>query len=99
MEAILAGDALLTKAFELVSNDDLIEDNVKVKVLQRLSKASGHIGMVGGQTLDMQSENQTVDLKTLESIHKSKDRCSSYFCSNGCCRYCTSRSEDVSQSK
>lgn len=71
-KAILAGDALLTKAFELVSNDDLIEDNVKVKVLQRLSKASGHIGMVGGQTLDMQSENQTVDLKTLESIHKAK---------------------------
>ena len=55
-KAILAGDALLTKAFELVSNDDLIEDNVKVKVLQRLSKASGHIGMVGGQTLDIKAK-------------------------------------------
>lgn len=71
-KAILAGDALLTKAFELVSHDELIEDNIKVKILQRLSKASGHIGMVGGQTLDMQSENQTIDLKTLESIHKAK---------------------------
>ncbi|MFW3601406.1 polyprenyl synthetase family protein [Staphylococcus caprae] len=71
-KAILAGDALLTKAFELVSNDELIEDKVKVKLVQRLSKASGHLGMVGGQTLDMQSENKTVDLTTLEAIHKAK---------------------------
>ena len=71
-KAILAGDALLTKAFELISNDTIIEDVIKVKVIQRLAKASGHIGMVGGQTLDMQSENQSVTLDTLETIHKTK---------------------------
>ncbi|MBL7573267.1 polyprenyl synthetase family protein [Staphylococcus saccharolyticus] len=71
-KAILAGDALLTKAFELISNDTIIEDVIKVKVIQRLAKASGHIGMVGGQTLDMQSENQSVTLDTLEAIHKTK---------------------------
>ena len=71
-KAILAGDALLTKAFELISNDTIIEDVIKVKVIQRLAKASGHIGMVGGQTLDMQSENQSVTLDTLETIHKPK---------------------------
>ena len=71
-KAILAGDALLTKAFELISNDTIIEDVIKVKVIQRLAKASGHIGMVGGQTLDMQSENQSATLDTLEAIHKTK---------------------------
>ena len=70
--AILAGDALLTKAFELISSDDRLTDEVKIKVLQRLSIASGHVGMVGGQMLDMQSEGQPIDLETLEMIHKTK---------------------------
>lgn len=71
-KAILAGDALLTKAFEIVADDDLIEPEVKVKVLSRLAHNSGHLGMVGGQTLDMQSEDKPVDLETLEQIHKAK---------------------------
>ena len=71
-KAILAGDALLTKAFELVSNDTTIEDSVKVNIIQRLSKASGHLGMVGGQALDMESEGKSIRLETLESIHKTK---------------------------
>lgn len=70
--AILAGDALLTKAFELISSDDRLTDEVKIKVLQRLSIASGHVGMVGGQMLDMQSEGQPIDLEILEMIHKTK---------------------------
>lgn len=84
MESNISWRRTLTKAFELVSNDELLEDQVRVKIVQRLSKASGHLGMVGGQTLDMQSENKTVDLTTLEAIHKAKDWCITYFCSNGC---------------
>lgn len=71
-KAILAGDALLTKAFELVSNDTTIEDSVKVSIIKRLSKASGHLGMVGGQALDMESEGKSIRLETLESIHETK---------------------------
>ena len=71
-KAILAGDALLTKAFDLVSNDTNINDSTKIKVIQRLAYASGHLGMVGGQTLDMQSEDKAVDLSTLEAIHRTK---------------------------
>lgn len=70
--AILAGDALLTKAFELISNDDMLADHVKIQVLQRLSFASGHLGMVGGQMLDMQSEGESINLETLEMIHRTK---------------------------
>ena len=73
-KAILAGDALLTKAFDVVSHDETLSDSVKLKLIQRLSQASGHFGMVGGQTLDMQSENQEIqiDLATLEQIHRTK---------------------------
>lgn len=73
-KAILAGDALLTKAFDIIVNDDKLKDNVKIKLIKRLSSASGHLGMVGGQTLDMQSEGEgsAVDLNTLEHIHQAK---------------------------
>ena len=71
-KAILAGDALLTKAFEIIADDELLESDVKVKILSRLAHNSGHLGMVGGQTLDMQSEDKPVDLDTLEQIHKAK---------------------------
>jgi geranylgeranyl diphosphate synthase type II len=71
-KAILAGDALLTKAFEVVSHDESLSDSVKIKLIKRLSSASGHFGMVGGQTLDMQSENKAIDVTTLEQIHRAK---------------------------
>ena len=71
-KAILAGDALLTKAFEVVSQDESLSDSVRIKLIKRLSSASGHFGMVGGQTLDMQSENTAIDVTTLEQIHRAK---------------------------
>src|SRR5699024_5959850 len=55
-KAILAGDALLTKAFDGIVNDANLKDSVKMNLIKRLSFASGHLGMVGVQTLDMQSE-------------------------------------------
>ncbi|MBI5975319.1 polyprenyl synthetase family protein [Staphylococcus canis] len=70
--AILSGDALLTKAFELIANDQANHAEIRIKLVQLLSKASGHLGMVGGQTLDMQSENKSIDLTTLERIHAHK---------------------------
>ncbi|PTF15487.1 polyprenyl synthetase family protein [Staphylococcus devriesei] len=71
-KAILAGDALLTKAFELIANDDLLNPEIKVKIISRLAHDSGHLGMVGGQTLDMESEDSPIDIATLEQIHKAK---------------------------
>ncbi len=62
-------------------------NQVKIKVLQRLSIASGHVGMVGGQMLDMQSEGQPIDLETLEMIHKTKNRSIINFCGYECSRY------------
>ena len=67
--AILAGDALLTYAFELLAADPLLQDREKVELVNRLSKASGPKGMVAGQLLDMEAEQQPVTLEELEQIH------------------------------
>ncbi|HVG02126.1 MAG TPA: farnesyl diphosphate synthase [Nitrospira sp.] len=73
--AILAGDALLTMAFELCtgeSGEHGIEAGRQVRLIRELAVGAGNIGMVGGQVLDIQAENQDIDLATLQSIHKHK---------------------------
>lgn len=70
--AILAGDALQTFAFELLSNDEHLSAEQKVAQIQALSSASGARGMCLGQSLDLLAENQAVDLERLELIHRNK---------------------------
>ncbi|MBC1511845.1 polyprenyl synthetase family protein [Listeria booriae] len=70
--AILAGDALLTKAFELIVMDDKLAATVKVELIQLFAKSAGADGMVGGQQADILGENQTLTLEELESIHRRK---------------------------
>ncbi len=70
--AILAGDALLTEAFVLLSSDDGrgdIDAETRCRVIQIIARAAGCAGMVGGQVVDMESEGKEVDLPTLEFIH------------------------------
>lgn len=68
--AILAGDALLTGAFENMLEDALIHDDIsRVRAAAILAQASGATGMIGGQILDMQSENKQIDKDQLEEIH------------------------------
>ena len=69
--ALLAGDALLTLAFETVSNADLPAESV-VKAVKELSYSAGILGMVGGQVLDLQNENKALTLQELEQIHNLK---------------------------
>lgn len=73
--AILAGDALLTLAFELCSRTDLMErldPQRQVQILYELAVGAGHLGMVGGQVLDIQAENKDIDLAALQTIHAHK---------------------------
>ncbi|MBM4134116.1 MAG: polyprenyl synthetase family protein [Nitrospira sp.] len=73
--AILAGDALLTLAFELCSRRDLLDGLAparQVQLIYELAVGSGNLGMVGGQVLDIQAENRDIDLVTLQNIHKHK---------------------------
>ena len=73
--AILAGDALLTLAFELCARRDLMDglDAARqVQVMHELAMGSGHRGMVGGQVLDIQAERRDIDLPALQTIHVHK---------------------------
>ncbi|WP_447977896.1 polyprenyl synthetase family protein [Candidatus Nitrospira bockiana] len=73
--AILAGDALLTLAFEICSRADLMDGldaSRQVRVIHELAVGSGHLGMVGGQVLDIQAENKDIDLASLQTIHARK---------------------------
>lgn len=71
--AVLAGDALLTLAFELLSADNpSIDETTRMRLISILAKASGASGMVGGQALDLESENQDIQLETLQNVHAHK---------------------------
>lgn len=69
--AILAGDSLFLDPFGLIASTDL-PAQVKVDLILELSQASGSLGMVAGQMLDMQAEGQTVTLDQLQLIHANK---------------------------
>lgn len=68
--AILAGDALLNEAFTWMLQDALEHDDMRrVQAAHVLAEASGSEGMIGGQILDMQSENKVITLEELQNIH------------------------------
>lgn len=70
--AILAGDALLTYSFELLSHLPALSAEKKLQIIQLYSTAAGTIGMVGGQFIDLESEDKTITLQELETIHRKK---------------------------
>lgn len=70
--AILAGDALQSFAFELISTDPHLTDREKVAQVQELAIAAGAKGMCLGQSLDLIAENKSVSLEELELVHRNK---------------------------
>ena len=73
--AILAGDALLTEAFILLSgmsSDTPEASDACRKATHIIARCAGSMGMVGGQVVDMESEGKEIDLPTLEYIHTHK---------------------------
>jgi geranylgeranyl diphosphate synthase type II len=69
--AVLAGDALLTQAFEMLSELDLNSED-KLNIINLVSKNVGFKGMVGGQSLDLKFEEKSIDLQTLTKLHNYK---------------------------
>ena len=59
--AVLAGNSLLTMAFEILSHSKLkLKDKIKIKLIKKLSECSGHTGIAGGQYLDLSFEKKKV---------------------------------------
>ena len=70
--AILAGDALLTLAFQTLAETPLAPERC-VAAIQEVSRAAGTVrGMVGGQVADLEAEGKTIQPEMLEYIHRSK---------------------------
>lgn len=72
--AILAGDALQTLAFEVLSNDPVAQQDpaLVLQMIQRLAQASGIGGMVGGQAFDLASTGKQLGLDELKTMHHHK---------------------------
>jgi len=70
--AILAGDALQTRAFELLAIAPGFSDKQRVSLIRTLAAASGIHGMVGGQAIDIASVNQALDINQLQAMHALK---------------------------
>ena len=73
-EGILIGDSLLTYAFYVLSQKNLefLSSEQIVNIISKTSEYSGINGMIGGQMIDIQSENKKIDLETLKYIHSHK---------------------------
>ena len=70
--AILAGDFLLTHAFETLVKIPGLSADQKIELIRILSEKSGGKGMIGGQVMDLESEDKEVDLETLKQLHEMK---------------------------
>jgi geranylgeranyl diphosphate synthase type II len=68
--AILAGDAMMTLAFEVLALD--ADPTLLPRLVRELAHASGPSGMIGGQVLDMAGENKLLELPQLQQIHRMK---------------------------
>lgn len=70
--AILAGDALLSRAFEVVSGYSGNEPQKAIKAIHMLGASSGTEGMIGGQIVDIESEGKEITLDELRYLHLNK---------------------------
>ena len=70
--AVLAGDALQTLAYEMVCNDIDLSPDQRVNAIKLISSACGKNGMVYGQFLDIENESKEINKETIENIHSLK---------------------------
>ena len=71
--AILAGDALLTQAFEILAAEETHPDgDIRCRLALELAKASGKAGMVGGQMIDIYAEQKDFDLAGVTQLQRLK---------------------------
>ena len=71
-KALLAGDTLLTYAFEVLSSNELVSDRSIKLATQALARASGGFGMAGGQMIDLNSGDNIKSLDDLKKMHSLK---------------------------
>ena len=79
--AVLAGNSLLTMAFEILSNQNLdLSEKTKVNLIKKLSECSGHLGIAGGQYLDLNYEKKKVSKNKIIEMEMKKTGMLFSFC-------------------
>ena len=70
--ALLAGDALLTRAFGVAASNPYARPEAVLEAVKLLSECAGDFGMVGGQVIDLEGENERISIEKLTKLHKLK---------------------------
>ena len=71
--AVLAGNSLLTMAFEILSHKDLnLSEKIKINLINKISESSGHLGIAGGQYLDLSFEHKKIPKKKIVDMEIKK---------------------------
>ncbi len=70
--ALLAGDALLTKAFEVAASNTAVAPKTVCEAVRLLAVAAGDTGMIGGQVMDLAAENSSISEETLLKLYSGK---------------------------
>ena len=71
--AVLAGNSLLTMAFEILSHKYLkVSEEIKISLINKISESSGHLGVAGGQYLDLSYEHKKVSKKKIVEMEIKK---------------------------
>ncbi len=79
--AVLAGNSLLTLAFEILSSSDLkLSHTIKINLIKKLSECSGHLGIAGGQYLDLSYEKKKISMKKIIEMEIKKTGMLFSFC-------------------
>jgi geranylgeranyl diphosphate synthase type II len=70
--AVLAGDFLLTYAFEVIAINPLLSPATNLQLVTDLAQSAGGHGMIAGQVMDIEAEGKKLDLPAMEAIHRCK---------------------------
>lgn len=70
--ALLAGDSLSVRAFQMIANNKNIDSDFRIKAVSVLAEAVASEGMIGGQIIDMRGEKESLDFETLLKLHSKK---------------------------
>ena len=71
--AILAGNSLLTLAFEIIADKKFnVDTTVKLNLIKKLSECAGHVGIAGGQFLDLNYEKKNINFKKIINMQRKK---------------------------
>ncbi len=95
--AILAGDALLTEAFQIIADQCSWEPAIAIRLVSEVARAAGLHGMVGGQAIDMGSKKESITLDELRIMHRMKTGALIRVSGVGAAIYCRASEEKLAQ--